>query len=106
LRLKALETSDMHDELENVRIVVASITLVAARQMISRLTTDFRIADSGQTLIVELARKASDSILDDVLRELEDAGGHILAVDSEGSSSPEERGPCNEHEADSDGTSE
>jgi ABC-2 type transport system ATP-binding protein len=86
-QIRALDTPQklraLNHQTERVRLTARSVSPERMRRALARALDEFELREQGQTIIVAFTREPDDERLDVVLRELHEAGGSLLACDSE-----------------------
>ena len=86
-RIRALDAPDklraLNHQTERVRLTARSVSPERMRHTLAHTLDEFEITEHGSTLIIAFTREADDDRLDAVLRALHEAGGSLLACDSE-----------------------
>jgi len=86
-QIRALDTPErlraVHKNAERVRITARGLSTEQARDALPQALGEFELSGDGRALVVQFTRAVDDDKLDSAVRALHDAGGRILACDSE-----------------------
>jgi ABC-2 type transport system ATP-binding protein len=86
-RIRALDAParlrSAHRQHEHVRLTVRGLTPVRASEALGDAVPDAEVSEHADTTRVSFTREVEDDTLDRALRALAEAGGHIIACESE-----------------------